>query len=194
MDLSSIGVAPKIENPVFFAGRSRVLKTWSVNTSRFEILLFPLVFRHLQPRLSVSARKSPFHTVFPPSQRGKMRKTPPRWRIGSCGSQRSIKYGHRALSQRLPVLCLLPTQFRSTADVTSSHFRSISSSHSQDAIRRFNKAVHRSRSPNRVRPPARLPPRRTSRRCFFRCWHHGDRVAQSRSLLLRVLRSRPRYP
>ena len=57
MDLRAIGDAPKFEIPVFFAGRSRVLIARSVNTSKVEFPLFPLVFSVSGPWLPVSAEK-----------------------------------------------------------------------------------------------------------------------------------------
>ncbi|GEM_PF-2070801 len=57
MDLRAIGDAPKFEIPVFFAGRSRVLIARSVNTTKVEFPLFPLVFSVSGPWLPVSAEK-----------------------------------------------------------------------------------------------------------------------------------------
>jgi hypothetical protein len=58
MDLRAIGDAPKFEIPVFFAGRSRVLFASSVNTTKVEFLLFPLVFRVSGQWLPVSEEKT----------------------------------------------------------------------------------------------------------------------------------------
>jgi hypothetical protein len=57
MDLRAIGDAPKFEIPVFFAGRSRVLIARSVNTTKVEFPLFPLVFSVSGRWLPVSAEK-----------------------------------------------------------------------------------------------------------------------------------------
>jgi hypothetical protein len=57
MDLRAVGDPPKFEIPVFFAGRSRVLNAKSVNTTKVEFPLFPLVFRVSEPPLPVSAEK-----------------------------------------------------------------------------------------------------------------------------------------